>query len=381
MHQRFAATRGFFIGEDTPSAPGSTPTATTGCTWRPAATLANNDPVYMGATTNRNTPFLHGFIKIEQQTEPPPSGPTSRWRSSTSASGPQPGRRRLRRPDAERGHPAAAAPRQRVARWRPRAGRANDYRRHCARTTTGRTCSTTPARATRAAAAVNTGMHVGGVFSYVAFDVNNYRRWLPARVRRHRQPVVQQQRLHRLLLGSPRQPHDSAPPVRPRPASSASRTQSTRRRGLGEGQRAERRRGLQRERTLQGYGETPWTARRRRQLLRAGQRRRGCNRHSKPHRPWGTIPLLHSGRGRLARPVLFRRALKIINGGMVGASTPSRRRVHRRRRTRSTSRATSTPPTARRSRAQRGDGDDGRLDHAAVERVHRRDDVRRRRTT
>ena len=33
-------------------------------------------------------------------------------------------------------------------------------------------------------------------------------------------------------------------------------------------------------------------------------------------RPWTSVPLLYSGRGRLARPVLFRRALKVINGGI-----------------------------------------------------------------
>jgi hypothetical protein len=37
-------------------------------------------------------------------------------------------------------------------------------------------------------------------------------------------------------------------------------------------------------------------------------------------RPWTTLALSYSGRGRLARPVLFRRALKIINGGIVAGA-------------------------------------------------------------
>jgi hypothetical protein len=35
-------------------------------------------------------------------------------------------------------------------------------------------------------------------------------------------------------------------------------------------------------------------------------------------RPWSTLALNYTGRGRLARPVLFRRALKLINGGING---------------------------------------------------------------
>ena len=50
----------------------STPTATTCSTAAGApAALANNDPVYLGATMRtRSRPFLHGFIKIERRTGP-----------------------------------------------------------------------------------------------------------------------------------------------------------------------------------------------------------------------------------------------------------------------------------------------------------------------
>jgi hypothetical protein len=64
----FQASRTFFAGEDPVTCTGYAPAAfqLTGCTWG-AGTVAVNDPIYTGATTAANTPLLHGFIKIEKQ--------------------------------------------------------------------------------------------------------------------------------------------------------------------------------------------------------------------------------------------------------------------------------------------------------------------------
>ncbi len=64
--------------------------------------------------------------------------------------------------------------------------------------------------------------------------------------------------------------------------------------------------------TLQTYGETPSAGSR----SRARQRAWRIWASTPTQRPWTSLPRLYTGRARLARPVLFRRALKIINGGL-----------------------------------------------------------------
>jgi hypothetical protein len=171
----------------------------------------------------------------------------------------------------------------------------------------------------------NSGMHMGGLFSYVAIDANNLRRWLDGTI-----GVTGTQALNNngyiIYFSDRRGDHDETngdvetgeygheDSINPGAAAWA----KTNALEVGENyneSRVDPDDPLSAE-TMQTYGETPHPL-----AVPAGAvAGMGFDANQ---RPWtvlqnGGQALLYTGRGRLARPVLFRRALKIINGGING---------------------------------------------------------------
>ena len=309
---KFVATRVFFVGEDPVTCTGFTATTLTGCTWSAAAgPPAINDPVYQGATTPHDTPFLHGYIKIEKQTN------ANVWTDVTM----EILNLGFNGPNQEGGICADPTPDAviRLQRLRDSGSAAcshansNDWHDYWpltlydAREGSTRNIATTD------------GMRAGGVFSYVAFDVNNYRRWVTGQVAGTGNDSLNNNGFI-IYFSDRRGNHDPLAPNQAEtgefgyedsinPVNQAWAKDNL----LNAGE------DFNENGTLQVYGETPWNG------VVAGVNYvpvgaiapfEGSTLNSGP---WGTVPRLRSGRGRQARPVLFRRALKVINGGMVGA--------------------------------------------------------------
>jgi hypothetical protein len=163
--------------------------------------------------------------------------------------------------------------------------------------------------------ATNTGMMLGGVFGYVALDVANLKRWFAGAI-----GTTGSQALNNngyiIYFSDRRGDHDEnngdaetgeygfEDTVNPASAVWAKDN------ALSAGE------DYNENGSLQSYGETPHA------LVFPG----GWGAPANPvapydanARPWTILPPPDAGAARVNRPVLFRRALKVINGGIVGA--------------------------------------------------------------
>ncbi len=313
--QQFVATRTFFVGEDPVTCTGFSATQLLGCTWPATSTLANNNPVYTGASTTVNTPLLHGFIKIEKQNaagvwsdvtmEILNLGFAAANQQGIACADPTPNAvlriQRLR----DNGMTTAGA---------CNVGQATSYTASLAPTDFWPNTIFDAREGWSRLIATNSGMNVGGVFSYVALDVDNFRRWLAGTI-----GTTGAQALNNngyiVYFSDRRGDHNEndattadietgeygfEDSINPAAAAWAKSNALE----VGED--------FNENDTLETYGETP-------HALVGFANAIATMGFDSASRPWDSIPLLYSGRGRLARPVLFRRALKLINGGMVGA--------------------------------------------------------------
>lgn len=314
--QKIVATRAFFVGEDVVTCTGFSATQLLGCSWSTAAggDLADDDPVYSGASTDPGTALLHGFIKIEKKD----AGGV--WTDVTMeilnlgfAAANQQG--------AACGDPTPNA----VIRLMRIRDNGMPTGTGC---TDGATAYATSLTATdfwpntlfdaregnTRLLATSAGMNVGGVFSYVALDVDNFRRWVAGTIGTTGTDALNNNG-YIVYFSDRRGDHNENDPDTPdietgeygfedsiNPAAEVwAKTNALE---TGED--------FNENETLETYGETPHA------LVGFGNAiaQMGFDSVS---RPWTSVARLYSGRGRLARPVLFRRALKVINGGMVGA--------------------------------------------------------------
>jgi hypothetical protein len=315
--QRFVATRSFFVGEDPVTCTGFTANTLTGCTLPGGVALNTRltplDPVYSGATTVANTPLLNGFIKIEKQNAAGVwsdvtlellnlgfAGPNQ---SGDLCADPTPNAvirfQRLRDNGLSGVNPSQCA----VA--------ANNYSGSLSATDfVPLTLFDAREGNSREQLPVATaGMNTGGLFGYVALDANNFRRWVAGTIGATGNQALNNNGYivyfsdrrgdhNETIVGDPETgEYGNEDSINPAAAVWA----KTNVLEVGED--------FNESGTLQTYGETPHAL-----AVPAGAiANMGFDVAS---RPWTLIPRLYSGRGRLARPVLFRRALKIINGGL-----------------------------------------------------------------
>jgi hypothetical protein len=288
----------------------------TGCTWPAGSTLNDDDAVYTGATTTFGTPLLNGFIKIERQAAPVAGNPGV-WTDVTleilnlGFAGPnlQGGQCVDPTPDAV----------IRIMRLRDNGSAACNYQ-----PAGGSQIATDywpnmifDAREgnTRQVAA-GADMNQGGIFSYVALDVANFTRWVNGAIGATGNQAWNNNG-YIIYFSDRRGDHNEAIVGDPEtgeygnedsinPLAVAWAKDNV----LNAGE------DFNENNTLETYGETPHAL-----AIPAGAQPANMG-FDLTTRPWSTVRLKHSGRGRLARPVLFRRALKVINGGMVGAVNP-----------------------------------------------------------
>lgn len=316
----FPATRVFFVGEDPVTCTGFTINTLTGCSWSTAASaaLAANDPVVTGATTTAGTPLLHGFIRIEKQNAAGVWSDVTMEILNLGFAAPN-------QQGAACGDPTPNAV-IRLMRIRDSGMAAGTG---C---TTGNTAYATSLsdknfwpntlfdarEGSTRLLGTGAGMTVGGLFSYVALDVDNFRRWVGGTIPAvgNTGSLALNNNGYIVYFSDRRGDHNENDATTPdietgeygfedsiNPAAAAwAKTNA-----LEGGE------DFNENTTLETYGETPHA------LVGFGNAIdfMGFNDDS---RPWTTVARLYSARGRLARPVLFRRALKLINGGMVGAT-------------------------------------------------------------
>ena len=322
--------RGIFVGEDlvyctgfrrAPSSTDLPANVVSGCTWPAGATINVNDPVYTGATTTAGTPLLNGFIKIEMQDaagvwsdvtlELLNLGFAAPNQQGDLCDDPTPNAvirfMRLR----DNGHTTDLCD-DGTTGFADYGGslNGNDYwpnmlfdaREGWSRELTGANANQ---------------MHMGGLFSYVAFDANNFRRWVAGTIGATGNQALNNNGYiiyfsdrrgdhDETLVGDPETGEygneDSINPV-------AQVWAKNNVHDVGENfNESVDGGGVP---TLQMYGETPHP-------LAVPANAIATMGFTATQRPWTSLPSLYSGRGRLARPVLFRRALKIINGGIAG---------------------------------------------------------------
>jgi hypothetical protein len=311
--QQYLATRVFFVGEDPVTCTGYTLNTLTGCSVPAApAAIAVNDPVYSGATTASGTPLLNGFLKIEKQNAAGVwSDVTLEWMALGFAGA------------NEQGDPCADPTPNAIIRFQ----RLRDNgltAGQCAAAATNYSASLTATdfwpnvlydarEGGSRLVATTTGVSEGGLFSYVTIDASNFRRWVGGTI-----GVTGNQALNsngyiiyfsdrrgdhnENVVGDPETgEYGNEDSINPAAAVWAKTNQLE----VGED--------FNENNTLETYGETPHA------LAVPATAVAGMN-FDAAARPWTTLALSYSGRGRLARPVLFRRALKIINGGIVAGA-------------------------------------------------------------
>jgi hypothetical protein len=316
---QFNATKTFFVGEDpvTCTAFAANGTDLLNCGWGNGA-LAVNDPAYLGPTVNHDTPYLHGFLKIERQdaagnwtdvtTELLNLGFTGRNQDGQICNDPSPNAvirlQRLR----DNGLLTACT----LA--------ANDYSGLFSNPHDFWPNTIYDAReaSTRLLGATDP-LRAGGVFSYVAFDVNNYRRWLNGEI-----GATGTQSLNNngfiVYFSDRRGNHDPAGAIANAETGEFGFEDSlnptaqvwNRDLTLNDGEDVNQN-GL-----LERYGEVPSANAAIPNYIGAGAVPPFDSSNNSS--PWSQLAFNQAGRGRLARVTLFRRALKIINGGMVGAT-------------------------------------------------------------
>lgn len=323
---KFASTRVFFVGEIPVTCNGFAGTTAgvskqlLGCSYS-AGSIANNDRVYTGATTAANTPLLGGFIKIERQRS------LGVWDDVTLellelgfASANQQG--------ADCGDPTADAV-IRLMRLRDNGlaaggctGGANYGGSLIGTDFWPLTLFDAREGWTRLLPEAD-GMHMNGLFGYVAFDARNFSRWIAGTIGSTGNQTWNNNG-YIIYFSDRRGDHDETQTGDPEtgeygnedwinPGSSVWAKSNA----LEAGENFnESRDPVTNAETMQTYGETPHSL-----TIPNGATGAGMGGTSMGfdggQRPWSTVDLMYSGRGRLARPVLFRRALKIINGGIV----------------------------------------------------------------
>lgn len=305
-----------FIGEDPVTCTGYlTATAQlTGCTYTGGDGLANSDPIYTGATTSAATSLLHGFIKIEKQNaagvwsdvtmELLNLGFAGTNQQGTNCGDPTPNAViRLQRYRDSGSTTAGTCDAGVVTSYRDSTVAADYWPNTLfdAREGSTRLLGT------------DAGMNVGGVFSYVALDVANLRRWLAGNIGATGTLTLNNNG-YIVYFSDRRGDHNENHAITPdietgeygfedsiNPAVAAWAKSNALE--VGED--------FNESTTLETYGETPHA------LVGFGTAVAAMGFDS-TSRPWTVVDRFYSGRGRLARPVLFRRALKIINGGIAG---------------------------------------------------------------
>ena len=312
--QRFVATRSFFVGEDPVTCAEFTASTLLNCTWPGGTALAANDPVYTGATTTAATPLLHGFLKIEKQNsagvwsdvtmELLNLGFASPNQQGLACADPTPDAvirlQRLR----DNGMTTAGA---------CAVGQPGSYTGSLAPTDFWPNTIFDAREGSSRLLGTNLGMNVGGVLSYVAIDVGNLARWFAGTIPAAGSTgnLALNTNGYIVYFSDRRGDHNENLANDPEtgeygfedsinPAAAAWAKNNAL--DVGED--------FNENNTLETYGETPHA------LVGFGNAI-ATMRFDNASRPWDSIPLLYSGRGRLARPVLFRRALKLTNGGMV----------------------------------------------------------------
>ncbi len=309
--RQFVATRSFFVGEDPVTCTGYTLNTLTGCTVHAApAALAVNDPVYTGATTAANTPLLSGFIKIEMQNVAGVWSDVTLELLNLGFAGRN-----------QQGDPCADPTPNAVVRFQRLRDNglganqcgvaASNYSGSLVATDFWPNMLYDPREGSSRLLPVNSGMNMGGLFSYVALDANNFRRWVGGAIGATGNQALNNNGYiiyfsdrrgdhNENIVGDPETgEYGNEDSINPAAAAWA----KTNLLEAGED--------FNENGTLETYGETPHAL-----AVPAGA---VANMgFEAAQRPWSSVPLLYSGRGRLARPVLFRRALKIINGGMAG---------------------------------------------------------------
>jgi hypothetical protein len=333
---RYAATQGrFFVGEDPvyctgfsrqPAAVDQPANTLTGCTSPAGTALAANDPIYSGATTNAGTPLLSGFLKIEKQDAAGVWTDVTMELLNLGFAAPN-----LQGDDCIVGGVADPTPNAVIRFIRLRdngygadlcngGGGVGDYARSLNTTDYWPLMLFDAREGNTRLLATNAGMNMGGLFGYVALDAGNFSQWVAGAI-----GATGNQALNNngyiIYFSDRRGDHDETAgdvetgeygnedSINP----AAAGWVKTNALEVGENFNESRvdPNDPNSAETLQMYGESPHPL-----AIPAGViANMGFDGNQ---RPWSPVPLLYSGRGRMARPVLFRRALKIINGGIVG---------------------------------------------------------------
>ncbi|MBY0494820.1 MAG: hypothetical protein K2Y23_11450 [Cyanobacteria bacterium] len=315
--RNMVATRVFYVGEDPVTCTGVAGNTLTGCTWPAASTLAVNDPVLTGATTAAGTPLLNGFIKIEMQNAANVwSDVTLEWLNYGFAG----------RPFGSGDLCADPTPNAiiRFQRLRDNGLAAGG----CAVAANNYSASLTPTdfqpltlfdarEGNSRLLPVTDGMNEGGIMGYVALDMDNFRQWVAGTGAYAAGTGNQALNINGYIIyfSDRRGDHnETAGDVETgeygnedsiNPANAAWAKTNLLEAGEDFNENG----------TLQTYGETP-------HALAVPATAVPNMQFDATARPWTVIgsgaatPRLYSARGRLARPVLFRRALKLINGGL-----------------------------------------------------------------
>lgn len=320
-----------FVGEDPTICTGFTWNQLTGCTspTAPVATAwAVNDPIYSGATTDVDTPLLNGFIKIERQET------QGVWRDVTAEllnygfAGPN-----------QQGDPCDDPTPNAVIRLMRI--RDNGYNTNlCDDGTTGALDYGNSMNATdywpnmlfdaREAWSrqlpVTDPMRMGGLFGYVALDADNLRQWVAGlgAYAGGTGTQVWNNNGYIIYFSDRRGDHDETNgdvetgEYGHEDFINQANQVWAKNNVLDAGENVNESLADPDDPlsapTIQMYGETPHA------LTIPGGANPGAPvanfGFEASQRPWSQLPQRYSGRGRLARPVLFRRALKIINGGL-----------------------------------------------------------------
>jgi len=308
----FQASKTIFVGPDAVTCTAYSATQLLGCTVAAGGTLSNNDPVYNGATNALNTSLLGGFIKIERQSA------AGVWTDVT-----------LELLDLgfadQNQHGDLCADPTPNAVIRLQRLRDNGYQGGtCAAATGNYSTSLLPSdfwpnnlfdaregSSRQLLPAGTTGMNAGGIFSLVVLDANNLRRWFAGAIgatgsqawNNNGYIVYFSDRRgdhNEAILGDPETgEYGFEDSINPAVAAWAKNNL------LDAGEN------FNENLTLETYGETPHP-------LVYGGAFPVATEFNAATRPWTAIPFNNSGWGRAARQVLFRRALKVTNGGIVG---------------------------------------------------------------
>jgi hypothetical protein len=309
--QAFRAAKTFYVGDDPVTCTHYNATQLLGCLWG-AGALAANDLVYNGSTLDGNRSTIGGFLKIEKQD----AGGT--WTDVTMEllnlgfAGPNLAGNQCADPT-----PNAVIRLQRLRDSGLGAGGCTGV------TSTNYGASTSgldfypnvffdAREGNSRLLAVDADMNLGGLFSYVALDANNFRRWVSGAIGATGAQVLNNNG-YIIYFSDRRGNHDPALPNSAEtgefgfedsvnPINAVWAKDNT----LNGGE------DFNENLTLESYGETPDPL----ALPFGAQQLAPFNGAT---RPWTTLSRALSGRGRMARQVLFRRALKVVNGGIVGA--------------------------------------------------------------